>query len=75
MVNPKGNKHRKNYMIEVARLHGILKDIVSDKDPKFTSNFLRDLFKGFGENLNFSASYHPWTNVKTKRFNQVFEDM
>ena len=27
------------YMKEVARLHGILEAIVSDKDSKFTSNF------------------------------------
>jgi hypothetical protein len=27
------------FMKEVARLHGILKKIVSDRDPKFTSNF------------------------------------
>jgi hypothetical protein len=27
------------FMKEVARLHGIPKTIVSDRDPKFTSNF------------------------------------
>jgi hypothetical protein len=27
------------YMREIARLHGIPKTIVFDKDPKFTSNF------------------------------------
>jgi hypothetical protein len=27
------------YMKEVARLHGVPKAIVSDRDPKFTSNF------------------------------------
>jgi hypothetical protein len=27
------------FMKEVAQLHGIPKTIVSDKDPKFTSNF------------------------------------
>ena len=32
---------------EVARLHGIPKTIMSDRDPKFTLNFWRGLFKGF----------------------------
>jgi hypothetical protein len=30
------------YMREISRLHGIPKKIVSDRDPKFTSNFGRD---------------------------------
>jgi hypothetical protein len=47
------------YMKEIARLHGVPKEIVSDRDPKFTSNFWKGLFKGFGTNLNFSTTYHP----------------
>jgi hypothetical protein len=47
------------FLKEVARLHGIPKTIVSDRDPKFTSNFWRGLFKGFRMNLNFSTTYHP----------------
>jgi hypothetical protein len=47
------------YMREIARIHGIPKTIVSDRDPKFTSNFWKGLFKGLGTNLNFSTSYHP----------------
>ena len=47
------------YMREVARLHGIPKTIVSDRDPKFTSKFWKGLFKGFRTNLNFIIAYHP----------------
>jgi hypothetical protein len=47
------------FMKEIARLHGIPRTIVSDRDTKFTSNFWRGLFKGFGTNLNFSTTYHP----------------
>jgi hypothetical protein len=32
------------YMKEVARLHGVPKEILSDIDPNFTSNFLKGLF-------------------------------
>jgi hypothetical protein len=49
----------KNFMREIARLEGKPKAIVSDKDTKFTSNFWRGLFKGFGTNMNFSTTYHP----------------
>jgi hypothetical protein len=46
------------YMKEIARLHGVPKAIVLEEDPKFTSNFWKGLFKGFGTNLNFSTTYH-----------------
>ena len=47
------------YMKEVARLHGISKAIVSNRDSKFSSNFWKGLFKGFGTSLNMSTTYHP----------------
>jgi hypothetical protein len=40
------------YMREVSHFHGIPKTIVFDRDPKFTSNFYKGLFKGFNTNLN-----------------------
>ena len=48
----------KIYMCGVAKLHGIPKKIVFDRDSKFTSNFWKGLFKGFGTNLNYSTTYH-----------------
>jgi transposase InsO family protein len=56
-------------------LDQIPRTIVSDKDTKFTSNFWRGLFKGFGTNLNFSTTYHPQTNGKIERVNRIIEDM
>lgn len=44
----------KLYMEEIAILHGVPREIVSDIDPKFQ----RGLFKGFGTNLKFSMVYH-----------------
>jgi hypothetical protein len=60
---PLKTTHKATYVVdiflkEVARLHGIPKTIVSDRDPKFTSNFWKGLFKEFGTNLNFSTAYH-----------------
>jgi hypothetical protein len=50
------------YMKEIARLHGIPKRIVSDRDPKFTSKFWKGLFNGFATNLNFIIDYHLESN-------------
>jgi hypothetical protein len=63
------------YMREVARLHDIPKTIVSNRDPQFTSKFWKGLFKGFKMNLNFDIAYHPESDGKTERVNQVMEDM
>jgi hypothetical protein len=38
---------------EIARIHGIPKKIVSDRDPKFTSNFSKGLFQGFWDKSEF----------------------
>jgi hypothetical protein len=65
----------KIYMRVISRLPGIPKAIVSDKDTNFTSNLWRGLFKVFGTNINFSKTYHPWSDRKTERVNQVIEDM
>ena len=63
------------YMREIDQSHGILKTIVSDRDSKFTSNFWKGLFKGFGKKMNFSTTYHPESDGQTERVNQVIEDM
>jgi transposase InsO family protein len=62
------------FMKEVARLHKIPKTIMSNRDPKFTLNFWKGLFKGFGTNLNFSTTYHPESNGQIERVNRVIED-
>jgi hypothetical protein len=61
---PLKTTHKATYVVdifikEVARLHGIPKMIVSERDLKFTSNFWKGLFKGFIMNMNFSIAYHP----------------
>jgi hypothetical protein len=51
------------------------KAIVSYKEPKFTSNFWKGFFKGFGMNLNLSIAYHPEYDAKVERINMIIEDM
>jgi hypothetical protein len=63
------------YMREITCLHCIPKTIVSDKDPKFTSNFWRGLFKGLKMIQNFITTYHPESDGQTKGVNQVIKGM
>ena len=56
-------------------MHGLPKEIVFDRDPKFTSNFWKGLFADLGTKLNFSTTYHPQTDGKIGRVNQVLEYM
>ena len=53
-------------MKQIFHLHGIPKVIISDRDPKFTGNFWKSLFKGLNTTLYFSTSFHPQTDGQTK---------
>jgi hypothetical protein len=63
------------FMKEIFRLHGIPKDIVSDRDTKFTSNFWKSLMASLETKLLFSAAYHPQTDGQMERVNQIVEYM
>ena len=47
------------FINKIVILHGVLVSIVSDRDPRFTSNFWGGLQKEFGTKLRFSAAFHP----------------
>jgi hypothetical protein len=63
------------FMKEIFRLHGMPKEIVSNRDMKFTSNFWKSLMAGLDTKLLFRTTYHPQTDGQTKRVNQILEDM
>ena len=52
----------KIFMKEIFRLHGFPNATVSNRDPKFTSNFWKGLFAYLGTKLKFSSTYHPQTD-------------
>ena len=58
---------------EVVRLHGIPKDIITDRGPQFVSRFWSHLFKGLGTKVKLSSAYHPQTDGQTERVNQTLE--
>ena len=63
------------YVSGIVRLHGIPLSIVSDRNPRFTSRFWKELQSDFGTRLNFSIAFHPQTDGQFERVIQVLEDM
>ncbi|KAJ9511482.1 hypothetical protein QJQ45_029856 [Haematococcus lacustris] len=59
----------------VFKYHGLPKVIISDRDPRFTSNFWQQLFAKTGTHLNISTANHPQTDGQTERANRTIEDM
>ena len=55
------------YMRNVYRLHGLGRTIVCDRDPQFTAEFFREVFKRLKVDLRFSTSQHPETDGQTER--------
>ncbi|KAI7956963.1 hypothetical protein MJO28_004058 [Puccinia striiformis f. sp. tritici] len=54
---------------------GCPKVIISDRDPKFTSELWQNLFSLLGTKLAFSTAYHPQTDGLAERMIQTLEDM
>jgi hypothetical protein len=52
----------KIFFREIFRLHGLSKNIVSDRDSWFIGTFWRELFRLVGAELTPSTNYHPHTN-------------
>ncbi|MBW0486018.1 hypothetical protein O181_025733 [Austropuccinia psidii MF-1] len=54
---------------------GIFKNIISDRDPKLTSELWTNLHQLFGTKLSFSKAYHPQTDDLAERMIQNLEDI
>ncbi len=52
---------------------GLPSKFISDRDPKFTSRFVRGLCKATGTTQNISTAYHPRTDRQSERTNQWLE--
>ncbi|KAK4381521.1 Transposon Ty3-I Gag-Pol polyprotein [Sesamum angolense] len=58
----------------VTKYFGVPKDIVSDRDARFTGRFWTTLFNMMGTELKFSTANHPQTDGQTERVNALVED-
>ncbi|MBW0559898.1 hypothetical protein O181_099613 [Austropuccinia psidii MF-1] len=50
-------------------------NIISERDPKFTSELWTNLHRLFGAKLSFSTEYHPHTDGLAERIIQALEDI
>ncbi|MBW0529878.1 hypothetical protein O181_069593 [Austropuccinia psidii MF-1] len=54
---------------------GLFQNIISDRDPKFTSALWENLHNLSRTKLSFSTAYHPQTDALAERMIQTLEDM
>lgn len=59
------------YLQHVFRLHGLSESIVSDRDPRFTSEFYQRVFDRLGVKLKMSTANHPQSDGQTERAHRV----
>ncbi|GMF22911.1 unnamed protein product [Phytophthora lilii] len=59
----------------VFRHHGMPRDIVSDRDPRFTARFWQEVFTLLGTQLSMATADHQQTGGQTKRVNRVLGDL
>ena len=59
----------------VVRYHGLPTTIISDRDPKFVSEFWRQLCQRFAIKRALSTAWHPQTDGQTERLNRTIEQM
>jgi hypothetical protein len=59
----------------VFRHYGMATSLVSDRDPRFTSEFWTSLHKRYGTKLNMSTANHPQTDGQSENANKTIEDM
>ena len=57
----------------VWKLHGLPKEVISDRGPQFVSNFMCGLHEILGIKVVASMAYHPQTDGQTECVNQEVE--
>ena len=63
------------FVDRVFKLHGMPREVLTDRGSVFTSQFTQALFKALGTRSVFSTAYHPQTDGQTERINRIVEDM
>jgi hypothetical protein len=63
------------FMWTIFRPHGCPLEIVSDRDPLFTSSFWEEFMSALKTKLRRSTAYHAQTDGQTERLNRVLEEM
>ena len=61
------------YWNNVGKLHGIPQVIISDRDPRFTGKFWKELWRVLGTDLRMGSGYHPESSGQIEKLNQLLE--
>jgi len=61
------------FMREIFRLHGLPKDIITDRGSRFTSDLWKETTKQLGIERRLSTPFHPQTDGQTERTKSTLE--
>ena len=61
------------FLDNVVKLHGLPKKILSDRDPRFTGSFMRELCKLLQVHQALSTAFHPCTDGATERMHRTVQ--
>lgn len=63
------------FLKSFVKYHGCPREIISDRDTRFTSHFWKSFQENMGTKLRFSTAHHPQTDGQSERTIQTLEDM
>jgi hypothetical protein len=61
------------YLTHLVPLFGLPKQIISDRDPRFASQFATTLCRALGIQQNLLTAFHPRTDGQTEQMNAWLE--
>ena len=71
--NLKARQFANLFIKEIFRLHGLPKDIITDRGSIFTSDIWKETTKILGIERRLSTAFHPQTDGQTERTNGILE--
>ena len=63
------------YINNVFKLRGLSQTIKCDRDPRFTAEFFKDVFRRLGTEIKFSTANRQQTDGQSERANRVVGDI
>jgi len=64
---------QETFMREIFRLHGLPRDIITDRGSIFTSDLWKETTKKLGIERRLSTAFHPQTDGQTEQTNSTLE--
>ncbi|GJP37618.1 hypothetical protein CLOM_g22008 [Closterium sp. NIES-68] len=68
-------RRQHNSSFVTSSLSMAFQPLISDRDPKFTNKFWKELMSLLGTKIAMSSAYHTQTDGQTKRLNQIVEQL